>query len=75
MNMRALITNTVIGAAMQLVMILAGHWNEFVKLNLFALVGTLISLVAALLYARAARRGAAGAPICSAAQSWAAPAP
>jgi len=53
MNRKALINATVIGTVLQLIMVLAGHWIPAVA-NLFAIVGILISLVAGLLYARAA---------------------
>lgn len=56
MNMRALIAATVIGTALQVAMVFAGHFIPAVA-NLFAIVGILISLVAGLLYARAARGG------------------
>jgi hypothetical protein len=36
-------------------MVIAGHWVEFIKLNLFAAGGMLISAIAAVIYARAAR--------------------
>lgn len=48
-------TATVIGTVLQLAMVIAGHWVEFIKLNVFAIGGTLISLVAAVIYARRAR--------------------
>lgn len=56
MNKRALIVATVIGTAMQMAMVIGGHFVPAVA-NLFAIVGILISLVAGLLYARAARGG------------------
>jgi hypothetical protein len=56
MNMRALITNTVIGAALQVAMIVAGQYLPAVQAY-YPIAGTLISLVAGLLYARAARGG------------------
>ncbi|MDO9471916.1 MAG: hypothetical protein Q7J28_02590 [Caulobacter sp.] len=56
MNQRALIVATVIGTAMQMAMVIGGHFVPAVA-NLFAIVGILISLVAGLLYARAARGG------------------
>lgn len=54
MNMRALITATVIGTALQMAMVIAGHFIPAVA-NLFAVVGILISLVAGLLYARSVK--------------------
>ena len=59
MNMRALIVATVIGTALQMAMVIAGHFVPAVA-NLFAIVGILISLVAGLLYARAAKSGWGG---------------
>jgi hypothetical protein len=56
MNMRALIVATVIGTALQVAMVFAGHFVPAVA-SLFAIVGILISLVAGLLYARAAKGG------------------
>lgn len=56
MNQRALIVATVIGTAAQMAMVLAGHFIPAVA-NLFPIVGILISLVAGLLYARAALGG------------------
>lgn len=53
MNQKALITATVIGTALQMAMVIAGHFIPAVA-NLFAIVGILISLVAGLLYARSA---------------------
>lgn len=55
MNRKALINATVIGTVLQLIMVLAGHWVPFVKDNVFMLGGMTISLVAGLLYARAAK--------------------
>lgn len=57
MNRKALINATVVGTIAQLGMVIGGHFNPFVKENLFALLGTLLSLFAGLLYARAAREG------------------
>jgi hypothetical protein len=56
MNRQALIRATAIGTVLQLVMIVAGHFVPAVA-ALFAPVGMAISLVAGLLYARAARGG------------------
>lgn len=56
MNMKVLITNTVIGAALQVAMIVAGQYVASVQ-GYYPIVGTLISLVAGLLYARAAKGG------------------
>jgi NAD/NADP transhydrogenase beta subunit len=55
MNRNALIRASVIGTGLQLAMIVAGHFIPFVRDNLFAIVGMLISLIAGLLYARAAK--------------------
>jgi hypothetical protein len=44
----------VLGTVLQLAMVLAGHWIEFIKLNGFAAGGMAISAVAGVVYARAA---------------------
>ena len=56
MNKTALIVATVIGTGLQMAMVIAGHFIPAVA-SLFAVVGILISLVAGLLYARAAKGG------------------
>ena len=56
MNRQALIRATLIGAVLQLAMVVAGHFVPAIA-NLFAVGGMLISLVAGLLYARAAKGG------------------
>lgn len=50
----ALVTYTVIGTIMQIAMVVIGHFNEFVKNNVFAIGGMAISLLAGFLFARAA---------------------
>lgn len=55
MNRKALINATVVGTVLQLAMIVAGHFIPFVKDNVFMLGGLALSLVAGLLYARAAK--------------------
>ena len=52
-----LLRATAIGLAAQLAMVIAGHWVAFIKDNVFAVGGMLISLVAGLLFARMARAG------------------
>lgn len=54
MNRKALINATVIGTGLQLAMIIAGHFIPFVRDNVFMWGGLALSLVAGLLYARAA---------------------
>lgn len=54
MNRKALINATVIGTVLQLIMVLVGHWVPAVA-ALFAPIGILLSLIAGLLYARAAK--------------------
>lgn len=54
MNRKALVTATVIGTVLQLIMVGVGHFVPAVA-ALFAPIGILISLVAGLLYARAAK--------------------
>jgi hypothetical protein len=46
---------TILGTLLQLVMVVSGHWVEFIKLNVFALGGMLISALAGVIYARLAR--------------------
>ena len=49
-----------IGTVLQLVMIISGHYNEFIAMNVFALGGMTISLIAGAGYgAGAASRGSA----------------
>jgi 1,4-dihydroxy-2-naphthoate octaprenyltransferase len=55
MNRNALVKSLVIATALQLAMVLAGHWIAFIKDNLFAALGTAISILGAVHYARAAR--------------------
>ncbi|MEP6550186.1 MAG: hypothetical protein ABJB95_03335 [Gemmatimonadales bacterium] len=45
----------IVGTLLQLAMVISGHWVEFIKLNVFAIGGMLISAIAGVLYARAAR--------------------
>ncbi|MDZ4318273.1 MAG: hypothetical protein U1A07_05440 [Phenylobacterium sp.] len=54
MNFRILLVATGIGLALQLAMVLAGHYVPFIKNNLFAVGGIAISLVAGLLYGKMA---------------------
>ncbi len=56
MNRKALINATVAGTVLQLAMVIVGHWAPAVA-ALFAPLGILLSLVAGLLYARAAKSG------------------
>jgi hypothetical protein len=57
-NRRAGFTSSlVIGTALQLLMVIAGHWVEFIKLNVFAIGGMAISALTGVLYARRARGG------------------
>lgn len=55
MNPKAIVSTLIIFTVLQLAMVLAGHWVPFVKVNLFAPLGTVISLVGAIWYVRAAR--------------------
>ena len=52
---RALASATVTGTILQLAMVLSGHWISVIKMNVFAIGGMAISLVAGVLYARMAR--------------------
>jgi hypothetical protein len=56
MNRQALIRATLIGTVLQLAMVIAGHFVPAIA-ALFAIGGMLISLVAGVLYARAAKGG------------------
>jgi hypothetical protein len=51
MNVKALTTATAIGLALQLAMVIAGHYEPYVKNNVFAIGGMLISLIAGAIYA------------------------
>ena len=51
----ALRNATIVGTILQLAMVIAGHWVPFIKMNGFAIGGVAISLLAGVLYARAAR--------------------
>lgn len=54
MNRQTLIKATLIGLALQLIMVVSGHYVVPIKEN-FAIVGTLISLVAGVIYVRTTR--------------------
>ena len=56
MNRSALIRAVLIGTVLQLAMVLSGHYVPAIAAQ-FAIVGMLISLVAGVLYARAAKGG------------------
>lgn len=56
MNRSALVRAILIGTVLQLAMVVAGHFVPAIA-NLFAVGGMLISLIAGLLYVRAARGG------------------
>jgi len=45
----------IVGVVLQLLMVICGHWIEFIKLNVFAIGGMAISLAAGVMYARRAR--------------------
>jgi hypothetical protein len=45
----------IVGTAIQLAMVVAGHWVPFIKLNVFAIGGVVISALAGGMYARDAR--------------------
>jgi hypothetical protein len=57
MNVQALLTATGIGLAAQLAMVIAGHYVAFVRDNVFAIGGMLISLIVGLVFARLATTG------------------
>ena len=56
MNRSALIRAALIGTVLQLLMVVSGHFAPAIAAQ-FAIVGMLISLVAGVLYARAAKGG------------------
>jgi hypothetical protein len=62
-NMKALQSAMLIGTALQLAMIVAGHYFAWVALNVFMLGGLAISALAGLLYARGAMGGFWGAAL------------
>lgn len=62
-SVRELAKWTAWGTVFQVAMVAAGHYNEFVKNNLFAIGGMTISLVFGALYARAAARSKSGAAL------------
>lgn len=57
----------IVGTVLQLAMILVGHFNEFVRMNVFAVGGVTISLVVGALYgatsAASAKEGALGGAV------------
>jgi hypothetical protein len=57
MNIQALLIATGAGLAAQLAMVIAGHYVAFIKDNVFAIGGMVISLLAGLLYAKLAQAG------------------
>lgn len=57
MNRKALINATAVGTVAQLAMVIAGHWVPFIKDNVFAIGGMVISLIAGLLFAKMAKAG------------------
>ena len=57
MNTKALTTALIIGIVLQLIMVVAGHYVPVIKDKGFAIGGMAISLLAGLLYARAAAGG------------------
>ena len=50
----AIASSLAIGTVLQLAMVISGHWIEFIKLNVFAIGGMAISLLAGVIYARKA---------------------
>ena len=57
MDLRTLLIATGVGLAAQLAMVIAGHWSVFIKDNVFAIGGMLISLAAGVLFAKLAGVG------------------
>lgn len=59
----ALVKWTVIGTVLQVLMVVAGHYVEFIRQNVFAIGGMGISLVVGVLYVRAAACSVGGAAL------------
>ncbi|WP_310541329.1 hypothetical protein [Phenylobacterium sp.] len=57
MNTKLILTTVAVATAVQLAMVIAGHYVPFIKNNVFALGGMAISLVAGLAYAKLAGGG------------------
>ena len=57
MNAQALLVATGAGLAAQLAMVIAGHYVAFIRDNVFAIGGMLISLAAGVLFAKLAGAG------------------
>jgi hypothetical protein len=56
-----------VGIALQVAMVLAGHFNEFIRNNVFAIGGMLISMVVGAWFGRSAARSKAQAALGGAA--------
>lgn len=56
-SLESLVPWTVIGTLLQLAMILGGHFDEFIRNNVFAIGGMLISMFAGAMWARMHARG------------------
>jgi hypothetical protein len=54
MNVRTLLIATAAGLALQLAMVIAGHYVAFIKNNVFAVGGMGVSLLAGLVYGKLA---------------------
>ncbi len=65
MNRKALIIATDIGLVLQLIMVIAGHYEAAIA-AWFAIGGMVISLVAGMIYVRRARNGWSDSLICGA---------
>ncbi len=57
MSTRSILVSLTVATAFQLAMVLAGHYVDFVKEDVFALGGMAISLVAGMAYAKSAAAG------------------
>ena len=63
----------IVGSAVQLVMVVCGHWVAFIKMNVFAVGGVVISALVGAMYARdaqvprakAAAGGAVAGGVCA----------
>lgn len=56
-----LITSTAFGTVLQLAMVIGGHYNEFIRQNVFAIGGMAISLIAGVMWAKSAAMSKGGA--------------
>ena len=56
-SVESMIPMLILGTILQFAMVIGGHYNEFIRNNLFAVGGMLISMLAGALWARSHARG------------------